>query len=144
MPSGAMYMMVRVEQTGFCQSFDNDLDIVEALVTEQSVFCLPGKCFNIPNFFRIVLTVPQEMLIEACNRMMEFCKKYYDHRIAGKEIAYFMDDSSSFSCTDSSDDEERDQVDELTQKFNLNNFRNNVFSNHHSHKHRKRSTTRLA
>ena len=83
-------MMVRVEQTGFCQSFDNDLDIVEALVTEQSVFCLPGKCFNIPNFFRIVLTVPQEMLIEACNRMMEFCKKYYDHRIAGKEIPYFI------------------------------------------------------
>ena len=46
-------MMVRIDISGFYHTFDNDLEIVEALVTEQSVFCLPGKCFNIPNFFRI-------------------------------------------------------------------------------------------
>ena len=45
--------MVRIDISGFYHTFDNDLEIVEALVTEQSVFCLPGKCFNIPNFFRI-------------------------------------------------------------------------------------------
>merc|ERR1712020_236733 len=95
----------------------------------ESVFCLPGKCFNIPNFFRIVLTVPKEMLIEACNRMMEFGKKYYDHKIAGRELAYFMEYDMDFSCSEisDSDNEEHDQVSELrTRKFNnLNDFRTN-------------------
>ena len=99
MPSGAMYMMVSIEQSGFSQTFKNDFEIVKALVTEQSIFCLPGNCFNIPNFFRIVLTVPTEMLIEACDRMMEFCKKYYDHRILGKEMACFFTEEN-FSCVD--------------------------------------------
>ena len=80
MPSGAMYMMVGIDQAGFTKTFNNDLEIVEAMVTEQSVFCLPGKCFNIPNFFRIVLTVPQNLMIEACDRIGEFCENHYDFR----------------------------------------------------------------
>ena len=63
-----MYMMVGIDINNF-SGFETDLQIVEAMVCEQSVFCLPGKCFNIKDFFRIVLTVPQEMLIEACNRI---------------------------------------------------------------------------
>ena len=54
------------------------MEIVEAMVTEQSVFCLPGKCFNIPNFFRIVLTVPQEFMTEACDRIAKFCEENYN------------------------------------------------------------------
>merc|ERR1711988_408116 len=147
MPSGAMYMMVGIDRAGFSKDFDNDLEIVEAMVTEQSVFCLPGKCFNIPNFFRIVLTVPKEMLIDACDRMMEFGKKYYDHKIAGQELAYFMEyDMEDFSCSEisDSDNEEHDQVSELrARKFNnLNDFRTNqVF---HNQQRRKNSSTRLA
>lgn len=78
MPSGAMYMMVGIDRAGFSKDFNNDLEIVEAMVTEQSVFCLPGKCFNIPNFFRIVLTVPGNLMAEACDRIAEFCEKHYD------------------------------------------------------------------
>ena len=78
MPSGAMYMMVGIDRAGFSKDFSNDLEIVEAMVTEQSVFCLPGKCFNIPNFFRIVLTVPGNLMAEACDRIAEFCEKHYD------------------------------------------------------------------
>ena len=78
MPSGAMYMMVGIDRAGFSKDFSNDLEIVEAMVTEQSVFCLPGKCFNIPNFFRIVLTVPGKLMAEACDRIAEFCEKHYD------------------------------------------------------------------
>jgi tyrosine aminotransferase len=63
-----MYMMVGIDLSAF-PGYQTDLQIVEALVSEQSVFCLPGKCFNIPDFFRIVLTVPKEMLLEACNRI---------------------------------------------------------------------------
>merc|ERR1719220_2634713 len=53
--------------------FKSDLQFVERLVAEQSVFCLPGKCFNYPNYVRIVLTVPAPLLQEACERMLEFC-----------------------------------------------------------------------
>merc|ERR1719278_2172315 len=75
MPQGAMYMMVRIDRTRF-PGFKSDLQFVERLVAEQSVFCLPGKCFNYPNYVRIVLTVPSILLQEACERMMEFCSSH--------------------------------------------------------------------
>ena len=67
MPQGTMYMMVKIDITRF-PDFDSDLQFVERLVAEQSVFCLPGKCFNYPNYVRIVLTVPSVVLSEACDR----------------------------------------------------------------------------
>ncbi|KAK2164061.1 hypothetical protein LSH36_69g02016 [Paralvinella palmiformis] len=76
MPTGAMYMMVGIDMEKF-QAFKDDVQFTERLVTEQSVFCLPASCFQYPNFFRIVLTVPQEKLQEACERINEFCSKYY-------------------------------------------------------------------
>ena len=74
-PSGAMYMMVGIDRT-FFPEFENDLEIVEAMVKEQSVFCLPGKCFNVKDFFRMVLTVPADQMLEACTRMQEFCLQH--------------------------------------------------------------------
>ena len=71
MPQGAMYMMVKIDRTRF-PGFKSDLQFVERLVAEQSVFCLPGKCFNYPNYVRIVLTVPAPLLQEACERS-SFC-----------------------------------------------------------------------
>lgn len=76
MPAGAMYMMVGIDIDSF-PKYPDDLEFVQDLVREQSVFCLPGKCFNIENYMRIVLTVPEEMIIEACNRIKEFCEKHY-------------------------------------------------------------------
>lgn len=75
MPQGAMYMMVRVDMSRF-PDFKSDLEFVERLVSEESVFCLPGKCFNYPNYFRIVLTVPEPLLLQACNRMLSFCSHH--------------------------------------------------------------------
>lgn len=75
MPQGAMYMMVGMEGWRM-PDFKDDLEIISSLVKEQSVMCLPGKCFNCPDFFRIVLTVPEEILLEACQRMAEFFSKY--------------------------------------------------------------------
>lgn len=84
--------------------FKDDVDFTEHLVTEQSVFCLPAsvrhrvlsaaspvhistglkdclysvfQAFEYPNFFRIVVTVPQEMMVEACGRIREFCQRHY-------------------------------------------------------------------
>lgn len=71
-----MYMMIGIDIKKF-PDFKNDLDFVQALVREQSVFCLPGECFEYPNFFRIVLTVPEDMIVEACNRIQEFCAHHF-------------------------------------------------------------------
>lgn len=76
MPQGAMYMMVGVDMDSFPQ-FDNDLQFVEKMISEESVFCLPGKCFDYPNYVRIVLTVPEKQLQEACDRIAAFCMRHF-------------------------------------------------------------------
>merc|ERR1719427_1444458 len=75
MPKGAMYMMIKVDMTRF-PGITSDLQFVERLVSEESVFCLPGRCFNYPNYIRIVLTVPKTLLEEACDRINEFCSTH--------------------------------------------------------------------
>ena len=126
MPSGAMYMMVGIDQSGFSKQFSNDLDIVEAMVTQQSVFCLPGKCFNIPNFFRIVLTVPAELMIEACDRISEFCHLHYDFSARfqveleeGQESASQEEISSGFTSGSS---DEIEEIEEPDMKNSSNSF----------------------
>ncbi|XP_050670137.1 tyrosine aminotransferase [Leptidea sinapis] len=81
MPQGAMYMMIELKMALFPE-FKNEFQFVEQLVTEQSVFCLPGKCFEYPNYMRIVLTVPEEILREACQRITLFCTEHvtYENR----------------------------------------------------------------
>jgi len=76
MPQGAMYMMIGIDMKRFPE-FTSDVDFTERMVTEQSVFCLPAKCFELPNYFRIVLTVPKEKLDIACERIQEFCQDHY-------------------------------------------------------------------
>ncbi|CAH2238835.1 tyrosine aminotransferase [Pararge aegeria] len=79
-PQGAMYMMIEIKMLLFPE-FKDECQFVESLVTEQSVFCLPGQCFEYPNYMRIVLTVPEDKLREACQRIVKFCK---DHVIGEK------------------------------------------------------------
>ncbi|XP_020915561.1 tyrosine aminotransferase isoform X2 [Exaiptasia diaphana] len=72
MPQGAMYMMVGINTSMF-EDIKDDVEFTEKLVAEQSVFCLPAQCFRYPNYFRIVLTTPEEMTKEAALRITEFC-----------------------------------------------------------------------
>lgn len=60
------------------------LQIVESLVREESVFPLPGKCFNIPDYFRVVLTVPGDLMAEACKRIAEFCDRHSVYDLASR------------------------------------------------------------
>lgn len=48
-----------------------------ALANEQSVFVFPGENFNFCGYFRIVMTAPENMLIDACNRLKEFSEKHF-------------------------------------------------------------------
>ncbi|VEN62454.1 unnamed protein product [Callosobruchus maculatus] len=76
MPQGAMYMVIEVDMTGFAM-FSGGLEFAGRMMEEESVFCLPGECFFLPNFMRIVITVPEELLLEACERITQFCNRYY-------------------------------------------------------------------
>ncbi|KAJ8302851.1 hypothetical protein KUTeg_019247 [Tegillarca granosa] len=40
---------------------------------------IPGlnPCFQYPNYFRVVLTVPRDKLEEACDRIQQFCQDHY-------------------------------------------------------------------
>lgn len=64
---GAMYMMVAVKMAEFPE-FKTELELVEALIAEESVFCLPGTAFFYPNALRLVTTWPEEKIREACRR----------------------------------------------------------------------------
>ncbi|XP_032891512.1 tyrosine aminotransferase [Amblyraja radiata] len=75
-PCGSMYMMVGIDIDDFPE-FKNDIDFTERMISEQSVFCLPATCFEYPNFFRVVTTVPEDLMLEACNRIREFCEVHF-------------------------------------------------------------------
>lgn len=95
-PQGAMYLMVRpylcyasqlaatrltVAQVridlGAFAGFQNDMDFSQALLTEQSVFVLPGTAFRAPGFFRIVYCAPGPALDEAFDRIRAFCRRHH-------------------------------------------------------------------
>lgn len=75
MPDGTMYMMVKIELERFPQ-FRSGLEFMQRLMEEESVFCLPGECFGLPGFMRLVITIPSELIQEACTRMSEFCSRH--------------------------------------------------------------------
>lgn len=52
-----------------CRRFNQRLRVLHVLVLSQA--------FEYPNFFRIVLTVPEELMAEACGRIREFCQCHY-------------------------------------------------------------------
>lgn len=68
--------MVGIEMEHFPE-FENDVEFTEQLFAEQSVHCLPATCFEYPNFFRVVITVPEVMMLEACSRIQKFCEQHY-------------------------------------------------------------------
>jgi tyrosine aminotransferase len=77
MPKGSMYMMAKLQLENFPE-FSSCLEFSEALIREQSVKLFPGvPCFTFPGFIRIVLTVPEEIIKEACERINEFCRNHF-------------------------------------------------------------------
>ena len=74
-PKGAMYCMVGVE-VGLLADIKDDCDFAEKLLTEEAVFVLPGQCFGMKDFFRIVFSGPKEKLEEAYARIEGFCKRH--------------------------------------------------------------------
>ncbi|XP_043275577.1 tyrosine aminotransferase [Venturia canescens] len=76
MPDGAMYMMVHIDLSSYPE-FSTEVEFVRRLLMEESVFCLPGECFDFPSYMRLVITIPVDMLEEACHRIQEFCMRHH-------------------------------------------------------------------
>lgn len=61
---------------GFEEDFyGEETKFVQGLITEESVYCLPGSAFSLPNWFRLVLTYPEEVTRDACERIVEYCER---------------------------------------------------------------------
>jgi len=74
-PRGAMYVMIKVEISRF-KSFAKNQEFIENMVKEESVFCLPSEVFEIDNYFRILLTLPPDIMAEACQRIKSYCLRH--------------------------------------------------------------------
>eukprot|EP00003_Mantamonas_plastica_P027673 TRINITY_DN6012_c0_g1_i4.p1 TRINITY_DN6012_c0_g1~~TRINITY_DN6012_c0_g1_i4.p1 ORF type:complete len:194 (-),score=75.71 TRINITY_DN6012_c0_g1_i4:15-596(-) len=75
-PEGAMYVMTRIDIDAF-PDFKDDREFAQALISEQSVFVLPGQCFLFDNYFRIVFCATKSMLEQAFDRMEEFVNDHF-------------------------------------------------------------------
>jgi tyrosine aminotransferase len=75
-PSGAMYLMVRLNLARF-PAFESELEFTRRLIAEESVYCLPGTAFHYPGAVRFVLTFPEEVTREACERLEQFCARHF-------------------------------------------------------------------
>ena len=77
-------MMIGIDLERF-PKFVTCLDFTNGLTREQSVQTFPGfPCFFYPSYFRIVLTVPENLITEACKRIKEFCETHYKSEINDK------------------------------------------------------------
>lgn len=79
MPKGGIFLMFGIDFKKF-PKFSSSFDFFRALANDQSVFAFPSECFNYGGFLRICITAPEEMLIEACERIKEFCSKHFDDK----------------------------------------------------------------
>lgn len=73
---GAMYVMIGVDVDSLDESIKDDTDFAKLLLTEQNLFVLPGQCFGMRNYIRLVTCPPAEVLEEAFHRIGAFCDKH--------------------------------------------------------------------
>ena len=73
------------------------------------------QCFNVKNFVRIVLTLPEQEMREACARIQKFCERHFaqppipELDEALKKEAYILDGIISSSYKDQMN-ESRDEM----------------------------------
>eukprot|EP00457_Paulinella_chromatophora_P009071 gb/GEZN01009125.1/.p1 GENE.gb/GEZN01009125.1/~~gb/GEZN01009125.1/.p1 ORF type:complete len:435 (-),score=67.53 gb/GEZN01009125.1/:51-1334(-) len=74
-PQGALYLMVQIRAGSF-QGIEDDRDFTQKLLEEEQVMVLPGSCFALPGFFRLVCCAPVPILKDAMDRLNTFCARY--------------------------------------------------------------------
>ena len=75
-PEGAMYVMIGIDPTRFDSNIKDDVTFSNLLLKEEAVFVLPGQCFGIEDFFRVVFAAPLPLLKQAYSRISRFCERH--------------------------------------------------------------------
>jgi tyrosine aminotransferase len=75
-PGAAMYGMVQVHLEKLSEDISSDIIFANMLLCEENVFVLPGQCFGMVGFIRIVICMPKEILVEAFQRIALFCERH--------------------------------------------------------------------
>lgn len=74
-PQGALYAMIRIDFTKL-RGVGDDADFARMMLLEENLSVLPGCCFGLGGFVRLVTCPPREVLEEAVDRMMAFCARH--------------------------------------------------------------------
>lgn len=74
-PAGAMYAMLKVDIAAL-NDVKDDAELARKVLEEENLFMLPGSCFNMPNFVRLVICPPPEVIQEAFERLRLFCDRH--------------------------------------------------------------------
>lgn len=87
-PKGAMYIMLQID---ISKLFDikDDKEFAEKLLTEENLSVLPGACFNMGGYIRLVTCPPEEIFTEAVERLKLFCSR---HNIVNQSMAMAVTD----------------------------------------------------
>jgi tyrosine aminotransferase len=70
-----MYVMIKIEIDRLDGIVD-DADFARKLLEEENLFILPGQCFNMANFVRLVICPPAHVVQEAFARFRSFCDRH--------------------------------------------------------------------
>jgi len=71
---GAMYAMVKIELEKL-SGVTTDTDFAQQLLQEENLIVLPGSCFGITGFIRILTCPTQDVINDAMQRMQSFCDR---------------------------------------------------------------------
>eukprot|EP00419_Tripos_fusus_P029839 CAMPEP_0172714908 /NCGR_PEP_ID=MMETSP1074-20121228/67242_1 /TAXON_ID=2916 /ORGANISM="Ceratium fusus, Strain PA161109" /LENGTH=467 /DNA_ID=CAMNT_0013539435 /DNA_START=73 /DNA_END=1476 /DNA_ORIENTATION=+ len=85
-PQGAMYVMVRITPDALLGIGNDDVTFARELLREESVAVLPGQCFMLPGYFRVVFAPPVDVLDQAWDRIEAFCQRRAAPDVAGKSV----------------------------------------------------------
>jgi tyrosine aminotransferase len=91
-PQGAMYAMVKISFNKMNHTIKNDKDFAKELLNEENLIVLPGACFGLDDFVRVLTCPSLDTVKEAIVRMKRFCEKRRlpscspkDHKSKSKE-----------------------------------------------------------
>lgn len=76
-PAGALYAMIGINLSHLNPlEISSDEDFAKLLLQEENMFVFPMHFFGLKNYLRIVISCPEEVLVDACDRLKDFCKRH--------------------------------------------------------------------
>ena len=74
-PKGAMYLMLKIKFEMFFDIFD-DTEFARKLLLEENLSVLPGVCFSMSGYIRLVTCSPVIIFSDALDRLKLFCFRH--------------------------------------------------------------------